>query len=193
MNNKVLTITELNGVFALELGDNTNCTAFEDLQKNWDKLKDFKEDETSLSLSGFCRSYLQPALALMNDGNIARSISKKNKSPEKIQEETAALRTIIELAFSGVKEDKATKTRRKKGLEDKISEFSNKSWKVNSELEKAMFTVEFEKCKLAIKAVNNKLDKYLLAEYANQEFLDSSLNKLTTLQSKLKISYNKYI
>jgi hypothetical protein len=191
MTNTVLTITELNGEFALEMGDNMNCAALTDLQKNWNKLDTFTNQKGTnvKTLSGFVRNYLIPSLSILNDGNIARGINIKNKTPEVIKKETEELRSQIEIKFNGFETEK----RRTKGIFEIVKYFNEKKWNTSDAVGKCEIELKFLKTKKLINAINTKIQKYSKAEYSDQSFVSESLNKITTLNNSLLIAYNSCI
>lgn len=194
MNNVVLSVVEMNGVYSLELGNNTENEAFKDLQKNWGKLASFevKKNQNVNSLSGFCRNYLQSALTLMNNGHIARQITNKTKSPKALKEEAENLKNAILIIFLGVEKDKDSKISRK-SLEEKIFLFSSRKWKINDSVGENSFNLEYSKIEKAFEFLNKKIDLYKNSKFAEQSFIIESLEEIGKLQKKFQLAYNNII
>jgi hypothetical protein len=187
MDNKVLSIVEINGVYSLELGNNEENKAFQDLQKNWGKLDSFEIDSNNnvRSLSGFCRNFLQPALTLMNDGNIARS---SNKSEEQVMKEAKDLEKSINYAISGRDAGKGKTSKKRVGIKQNIEKFTSVKLEGCTELEKAEHIVDSLKNEKRIKKVEKQLKDYSVNKYMDSNFYTEQLNTVDVLRNTLNSS-----
>jgi ArsR family metal-binding transcriptional regulator len=187
MNNVVLSVVEINGVYSLGLGNNIDNKAFQDLKMNWNKLDSFKvkENQSTDSLSGFCRNYLQPALTLLNDGNIARS---SNKSEEQVMKDAEDLEKSINYAISGRDAGKGKTSKKRIGIKQYIEKFTSVKLEGCTELEKAEHIVDFLKNERRIKKVEKQLKDYSVNKYMDSNFYTEQLNTVEVLKDTLNSS-----
>lgn len=193
MSNKVFSVTFDGTKFGLEIGDNEECPALEDLEKNWNKLDDFevKKNHNVKSLSGFCRNYLQPALSLMNDGNIARGVSKREKTPEELKAQAEKLEKAIEVRFYGTSVEGKNKTSRRIGVYEKITDFSKIETPINDEIKKAELRLSFLKINKLMDLVKRDIEKYSKLDYSSDEALEEFKDVYSELQNTLNTAYAK--